>query len=249
MSYLIATAGKGGTGKTTVAALGLRYLLETGRRPVLAVDADADSGLNELLGMPMPSGLGRLREGMREVRGMSKEAYFQAGLNRALEEGRGFDLLAMGRPEGPGCYCAANAMLSRHLDILAGNYPWVIIDNEAGLEHISRLVSRRLDLMLIVCDPSRRGLRAAERILALAREVNLQVGNFRLVINRLEGFLAPALAEQVRTLGLGEAHIIPADPLVSQAEAERVPLLTGLSADSPALGAMYRLFSAALPVA
>jgi CO dehydrogenase maturation factor len=247
MSYLVATAGKGGTGKTTVAALSVRYLLETGRRPVLAVDADADAGLNELLGLPLPPGLGAVREGMRRAKGMSKEAYIEAGLAQALEEGEGFDLLAMGRPEGPGCYCAANTLLTRYLDRLAGNYPWVVIDNEAGLEHVSRLVTRRLDLLLVVSDASRRGLRAAERLKALVAEVGLKVGAWRLIVNRVEGELAPALAAQAEGLGLGAPCVVPADAAVSAAEAAGAPLLAGLSMDSPAYGALRALLADALP--
>jgi CO dehydrogenase maturation factor len=247
VSYLIATAGKGGTGKTTVAALCVRYLLESGRRPVLAVDADADAGLNELLGLRLPAGLGQVREQMRQVKGTSKEAYIEAALNRAVEEGEGFDLLAMGRPEGPGCYCAANTLLSRYLDTLAGNYPWVVIDNEAGLEHISRLVARRLDLLLIVSDASRRGLRAAARIRDLAREVKLQVGRWRLVINRVEGELSPALAGEAAGLGLGPPHLVPFDRLVAEAEVEAAALLSGLPEQSVALRAVCSLLSAELP--
>jgi len=246
VSYLIATAGKGGTGKTTVAALSVRYLLSTARRPVLAVDADADGGLGDLLGLPEPPGLGQVREQMRRVKGVSKEAYVEAGLNQAVAEGEGVDLLAMGRPEGPGCYCAANSLLSRYLERLAEGYPWVVIDNEAGLEHISRLVTRRLDLMLVVSDPSRRGLRAASRIRELVAEVGLEVGRTRLVINRLEGALPPALAQEAEAVGLGEPHLIPADPLVAGAEAQGVPLLSGLAEESPAWLALSALLRSEL---
>jgi len=247
MSYLIATAGKGGTGKTTVAALTVRYLRETGRRPVLAVDADADAGLNELLGLALPPGLGQVREKMRGVKGMSKEAYVEAGVAQALEEGQGFDLLAMGRPEGPGCYCAANTLLARYLDQLAGNYPWVVIDNEAGLEHISRLVTRRLDLMLVVSDASRRGLRAAARIKELVAEVGLKVGRIRLVVNRAEGGVLPeGLAREAAALELGEPHVVPTDLLVAANEVQGVPMLE-LDPGSPALKAVYSLLAAELP--
>lgn len=245
MSLTVATAGKGGTGKTTVAALTVRYLLERGVRPVLAVDADADAGLNELLGLPLPRGLGAVREGMRRVKGMSKEAYVEAGLAQAVEEGQGFDLLAMGRPEGPGCYCAANSLLSRHLARLAGNYPAVVIDNEAGLEHISRLVTRRLDLMLVVSDASRRGLRAAARIRELVAEVGLEVGRARLIVNRAAGPLPAALAAEASAVGLGEPHLIPADAAITQAEVQGTPLFA-LPADGPAYEALTRLLAAEL---
>jgi CO dehydrogenase maturation factor len=246
VSFAVATAGKGGTGKTTVAALCVRYLMESGRRPVLAVDADADGGLADLLGMPEPKGLGQVREQMRQAKGMSKAAFIEAGVARALEEGNGFDLLAMGRPEGPGCYCAANTLLSKYLDQLAGNYPWVVIDNEAGLEHISRLVTRRLDVMLVVSDASRRGLRAAARIRDLAREVGLNVGRMSLLVNRVRGELSPALLAEAEGLGLGPVRLIPDDPLVAEAEATGVALVTGLKEESPALRAVYKVLSEAL---
>jgi len=225
MSFTLAVAGKGGVGKTTIASLTVRYLVGTGRKPVLAVDADADAGLNELLGLPLPPGVGQVREEMRKVSGRSKEAFIEARLHEVLAEAQGFDLLAMGRPEGPGCYCAANSLLAKYLEILAGNYPWLVIDNEAGLEHLSRLTVRRPDVMLVVSDPSRRGLRAAARIRDLAREVGIEVKEWRLIVNRVEGGLSPALLEEARGLKMGEPDIVPNDPRVAESEAQGKPML------------------------
>ncbi|MFN3535478.1 MAG: AAA family ATPase [Desulfatiglandales bacterium] len=188
MAFSIAMAGKGGTGKTTVAGLLIRYLVETGRKPVLAVDADANSNLNEVLGVEVFETLGHAREEMKKhvSVGMTKDVFMEMKLQQAVVEGSGFDLIVMGRPEGPGCYCAANTLLSQYLGKLIGNYPYIVIDNEAGMEHMSRLTTNNVDVLLVVSDPSRRGLEAAKRIWELAKELKLDVGRGFLLVNRVK---------------------------------------------------------------
>ena len=169
MAYSIAFAGKGGTGKTTMAALLVKYLVEQGKGPVLAVDADANANLNELLGLEVGETLGDAREEMKTGVGvgMTKDVFMEMKLEQAVVEAKGFDLIVMGRPEGPGCYCAANTLLTTYLDRLIGNYAFVVIDNEAGMEHISRLTTNNIDLLLIVSDASRRGIQSAAKILSI----------------------------------------------------------------------------------
>ena len=239
MSFQIAMAGKGGTGKTTVATLVIRYLLERRMGPVLAVDADANANLNEMLGVKILRTVGEAREQMKTQVpvGMTKELFMEYKVQEALMECEGFDLLAMGRPEGAGCYCYANTLLSKYLDILLKNYPYVVVDNEAGLEHISRLTTRDVDLMLVVTDPTRRGILAAERIRDLTKELKLAVGNLKLVVNRSPGQLDPLLAEEVQSRGLDLAGVIPADDHVVRFDLEGRPMIR-LPAESPAFTAL-----------
>ncbi len=239
MSFQIAMAGKGGTGKTTVATLVIRYLLERGMGPVLAVDADANANLNEMLGLKILRTVGEAREQMKTQVpvGMTKEIFMEYKVQEALMECEGFDLLAMGRPEGAGCYCYANTLLSKYLDILLKNYPYVVMDNEAGLEHISRLTTRDVDLMLVVTDPTRRGILAAQRIRDLTKELKLAVGNLKLVVNRSPGPLDPLLAEEIRSRGLDLAGVIPADDHVVRFDVEGKPMIR-LPAESPASTAL-----------
>ncbi|MHB9090935.1 MAG: ATP-binding protein, partial [Chloroflexota bacterium] len=161
MTITIAVAGKGGTGKTTLAALLIRYLRENQVGSVLAIDADPSSNLNQALGMSVEHSVGDIREEMLEKvgknamePGMAKADYLEYRIQESLVEGSGVDLLAMGRPEGPGCYCAANNMLRVSVDRLAKNYDFVVIDNEAGLEHLSRRTTRDVDVLLVVSDPT-----------------------------------------------------------------------------------------------
>jgi CO dehydrogenase maturation factor len=247
MSFQIAMAGKGGTGKTTVATLVIRYLLERGMRPVLAVDADANANLNEMLGVKIARTVGEAREEMKTQVpvGMTKELFMEYKVQEALMECQGFDLLAMGRPEGAGCYCYANTLLSKYLDILMRNYRYVVMDNEAGLEHISRLTTRDVDLMLVVTDPTQRGLLTAERIRDLTRELRLTVGNLKLVVNRSPGDLDPLLGEEIRRRGLDLAGVIPTDGHVVRFDLAGMPMIQ-LPPESRAfkalIGIMDRIF-------
>ena len=188
MAFSIAMAGKGGTGKTTLAGLLVSYLLTHGKKPILAVDADCNSNLNEVLGVPLGDTLGNAREDLRKgdvPDGMTKDVFMSMKLEQSVVESDGFDLIVMGRPEGAGCYCAANSLLTNFLEKLVNNYPYIVMDNEAGMEHISRLTTKNVNALLLVSDSSRRGLQAALRINELARELKIGVGRSYLVIHRV----------------------------------------------------------------
>jgi CO dehydrogenase maturation factor len=242
MSYQIALAGKGGTGKTTVATLTIRYLLEKGLKPVLAVDADANANLNELLGIEVETTVGEAREDMKTSvpTGMTKEIYMELKVQEALVESTGFDLIVMGRPEGSGCYCYANTLLSKYLEILLNNYRYVLVDNEAGLEHISRLTTKDVDLMLVVTDPTKRGIMTAERIRDLTQELNLNIGSLKVLINRSAGSLDPLLAAEIERRGLDLGGVIPMDDNVLRYDLEGRPMVQ-LPDESPAWRALVEI--------
>ncbi len=183
---MIAVAGKGGVGKTTCTALLLRALAASGGGPLLAVDADPNANLHILLGFPQPEGLGSLREELIADPGgaISREALLEAMVQRRVAEGKDVDLVSMGRGEGPGCYCYVNNLLRQSLSRLAGGYRAVVVDNEAGMEHLSRRNLRRIDHLVLVADPSPRGIKAACSIRELADQLGLQVGKAWLLLNR-----------------------------------------------------------------
>jgi CO dehydrogenase maturation factor len=183
---MIAIAGKGGVGKTTCSALLLRALAASGVRPLLAVDADPNANLHLLLGLPAPKGLGSLREELLAAPGgaTSKDALLEAMVQQRVAEGKDVDLVAMGRGEGPGCYCYVNDLLRRSLSRLAGGYEAAVVDNEAGMEHLSRRNLRRIDHLVLVADPSPRGISAARAIRELADQLSLPVGKSWLLLNR-----------------------------------------------------------------
>ena len=192
MSFLIAMAGKGGTGKTTTAGMLLRYLVEHGKTPVLAVDADANSNFNEVLGLQVEMTVGQAREEMKKGGGLvdiTKDQLIEMRINQCLVETDGFDLIAMGQPEGPGCYCAANNLVAHFMDVLAKNYPYILMDNEAGMEHMSRLTTHAVDLLVLVSDPSWRGIQAVGRLKDLAQALKIVVG--RAVAHRQPGRQRP----------------------------------------------------------
>lgn len=248
MTKLIAVAGKGGTGKTTVAGLLIRWLVKNGRGPVLAVDADPDSNLPGVLGLSSAKSLatiGAAREDFFANRdsvpaGMPKQAWMEMQLAQALVESRDVDLMVMGRPEGPGCYCYINNMLRKYLETLGKNYPFVVIDNEAGLEHISRRTAQDIARLIIVSDYSLNGLRAARRVGDLAREMKLAVERPVLVINRAPERFSDAFAAALAKAGLEPNGCIPLDPLVAEFDIADRPCMD-LSDDSPAVRAMDRI--------
>ncbi len=214
MSFSIALAGKGGTGKTTIAGMLIKYLMAKNKVPVLAVDADANQNLNEVLGVGGQETLGQAREDMKKgivPSGMTKDIFMSMKLEQAVVEEEGFDLVVMGRPEGSGCYCAANTLLTGFLERLTGNYPWIVIDNEAGMEHISRLTTKNVDLLLIVSDTSRRSLQAGFRINKLAKDLNIGVGKSYLLINQVRENTPDAVLEMIETEGIDFAGTIPSD--------------------------------------
>jgi CO dehydrogenase maturation factor len=237
----IAVAGKGGTGKTTISALIIDYLTREKKGTVLAIDADPSTNLNLALGVPLYDTVGDVREetatavgGQRAMGGMSKWDYLDLRINEALTEEIAFDLLAMGRPEGPGCYCAANNILRTSVDRLSDAYDYVVIDNEAGLEHLSRRTTRDVDLLILVSDPSLRGLIAAARVAELIEELNTTVGGVYLVVNRVNGDALPEpLRKVIEEHNLELAGLVPADPAVNELDGLGKPIVK-LPQDSPA---------------
>jgi CO dehydrogenase maturation factor len=212
----IAVAGKGGTGKTTVAALIVRCLSERGTKPILAVDADANVNLNDVLGVTLNETIGAIREEMKDrvsslPGGMTKPQFLEYKIHASLVETARFDLVAMGRPEGPGCYCYANNLLRDILQTLSANYAHVVIDNEAGLEHLSRRTTQRIDDLLVVADPSPRGIRAAVRISRLLKELDSRVDRKFLVLNRVRGPLPGSVSSLIREAGLDLVASVPED--------------------------------------
>ncbi|MBU0674532.1 MAG: AAA family ATPase [Proteobacteria bacterium] len=196
---IIAMAGKGGTGKTTISALLIKYLTEKGFTPVLAVDADSNANLNELLGMRVDLTIGSIR---KELKGdippnMSRDQFMEMKVHQALVESTGFDLMAMGQPDGPGCYCAANQYLAMTMDHLAGNYRYILVDNEAGMEHLSRMNLRTIDHLLVISDPSARGILTARRIAELTGPLAIEVKHRCLIVNRVPDPPSPELIDKI----------------------------------------------------
>jgi len=244
MTKTIALAGKGGTGKTTIAALLIRSLLKRTSQPILAIDADPATNLHLALGLAMPVTAGEIREEMLETAQagllgvtISRHEYLSREIRMALEEGDQVDLLAMGRPEGQGCYCAVNHLLRQIVDEMGRSYEFVVIDNEAGMEHISRRTTKDVDLLLLVTDPTVRGVKTAAGIASMAREVEVNVKRTMLIINRTQGEMPPPLQAAVDELGLEIAGLVPADSRVNELDALGQPLLR-LNGDSPALQAV-----------
>ncbi len=229
MSTVIAVTGKGGSGKTVVSALCLRWLLDRGWTPVLAVDADPNLNLDAAVGVKVEATVGGIREAAAEDTdsipiGMSKPEYFEYQIQQSLVEAEGFDLLAMGRPEGPGCYCYANNVLRQVVDRLAANYRMVVMDCEAGLEHLSRRTTRDVDLMIMVSDPTVRGVETTARVVELIAELKTEVRKRAVVINRARNGLAPAAEQVLEAAGLTVAARIPEDELVAQRDQNGEPL-------------------------
>jgi len=273
LTTTIALAGKGGTGKTTIAALLIRYLVEKRSGSILAIDADPSSNLNMVLGMELEQTVGDIREGMLSLvqssgalagsmpGGVSKQEYLDYQIQMALVEDERVDLLAMGRPEGPGCYCAANQMLRVILDRIAANYDYVVMDNEAGMEHLSRRTTREVDVLLLVTDPTQRGLVAAQHMREMVPELEIGVGHVYLIVNRLRGERAGSgkqeagnggvwecgsvgggagklplpLAETVAQTGLELIGTVPEDPAMAEFEFAGRPLV-----ELPADATVYR---------
>jgi CO dehydrogenase maturation factor len=243
MPYSIGLAGKGGTGKTTVAGLLIKYLVEKGKIPVLAVDADSNANLNEVLGLNVEETLGDAREEMKRgvAAGMTKDIFMEMKLEQAVVEAKGFDLIVMGRPEGAGCYCAANTLLTQYLDRLINNYSYIVIDNEAGMEHISRLTTNNIDLLLIVSDGSRRSIQSAARIVDLTEELGLIIGRRLFVVNQAKEAEKDAIEEMVGHFPLDLVGIIPEDMHVRDFDLRGRPTIE-LDAESEALRSAYAIF-------
>ncbi len=244
MTFSIALAGKGGTGKTTIAGMLIKYLVSRGKTPVLGVDADSNANLNEVLGLEVHDTLGQAREDMKKGKvppGMTKDVFMSMRLEQAVAEEEGFDLIVMGTPEGAGCYCAANSLLAGFLQKLVDNYDYVVMDNEAGMEHISRLTTNNVDVLLIVTDTSRRGLQAGLRIDKLSRELNIGVGKSYLIINQAKAGLPQEVMDIIAEGGLELAGMVPADDAVYDYDLKGKPTID-LDENNPAVKAVYAIF-------
>ncbi len=236
MTTTIALAGKGGTGKTTVASLIIKTLIAQGAENILAIDADPSANLNLALGLQLDQTIGDIREDMlgqvdkvngslTNRPGMNKFDYLDYEIEYALVEGNHVDLLAMGRPEGPGCYCAVNHILRDIIDRLGRSYEYVIIDNEAGMEHLSRRTTRDVDALYVVTDPTVRGVVAAGRIADMRDELDINIKNAYLIVNRVPGELSPALEAAIAAVPIPLAGVIPVDPEVNAFDADGRPLV------------------------
>lgn len=234
MTTTIAFAGKGGTGKTTLAGLLIRYLVRNRLGSVLAIDADPSSNLHLVLGLPLTQSVGDIREDARTdiPQGMSRQEWLDYAVRMAVEEGDGFDLLAMGRPEGPGCYCAANHMLRTIVDGICKSYDYVVMDNEAGMEHLSRRTTRDVDHLLLVSDASLRGLAAAEAMLALSHELDINVRQRHLVVNRIMGEMPAAFQPRIAQMNIPLLYSVPFDAQLAEFDGSGRPL-TELPPDAP----------------
>jgi len=256
MGFTIAVAGKGGTGKTSLCGLTIRYLTEKKKVAVLAVDADANANLHDVLGVKVHATVGALRETSLEAikstaprpGGMSMEQLFDYRIQQALVEANGFDLLVMGRPEGSGCYCAANNIIRKYMDKLADTYPYTVMDNEAGLEHLSRRTTQDTDLLLIISDSSVRGIMTAGRIGELVKELNLNVKRVVLIVNRVQDGTSEdkSLQQAIAQQGVEFAGFVPADELIFEYDLNGKPLVQ-LPADSKALTAFYGILDKLIP--
>ena len=247
---VIAMAGKGGTGKTTLSALLLRHMVGVGKTPVLAVDADANANLNELLGLEVETTLGEIRDRMKTETppGMTKNEFMELHINHAIIEARGFDLVVMGQPEGPGCYCMANSILAQVMEGLSRNYRYMLVDNEAGMEHLSRLNLRKIMTLFVVSDPSSRGVLTAARIADLTKALGVEVENKVLIVNRVPERVPASLQEQidraVADTDLVMGGMIPASPDIFNCEVEQRSILElpGEAVGVPQAGEIFERF-------
>ncbi|MGQ9823445.1 MAG: ATP-binding protein [Desulfotomaculales bacterium] len=242
MAVTLAIAGKGGTGKTTLAALLIRQLLKSKKGPVLAVDADANANLNEALGIAVEDTiaemLARINNNLEPLpAGMTKDQYVAYRVHQSLAEGDDFDLLVMGGPEGPGCYCYANNLLKGFIQQLSVNYPYVVMDNEAGLEHLSRRTTSNVDILFVTSDPSARGVRSAGRVRQLVESLNLDIKRMYLVISKATGGSVEALKEEIERTGLELIGTVPDDDQVAEHDLRGKPLLA-LPDGSPVVAAV-----------
>ncbi len=250
MSKTIAVAGKGGVGKTTLTGLMIQYLIDHKKSPILVVDADANANLNEVLGVDVEMTLGQVREQVENSEngkertipaGVSKADYMERMLQQCLVEDDDFDLLVMGRAQGKGCYCYVNGLLQSQVGKLTPHYPYVVVDNEAGMEHISRGILPKVDYLILVSDCSRRGVQAAGRIADLAKEVGLKPEKMGLVINRApEGRVNDGTMEEVQKQNLELFGVVPHNETVYEFDCDGKPTIQ-LPEDSPVRQAVYNM--------
>jgi CO dehydrogenase maturation factor len=229
LSVNIAVAGKGGTGKTSVTSLVIRYIIKNNLGNILAVDADPNSNLGESLGLKVNQTVGRILnefqgEKLNIPPGMTKEAYLEYQLNIAITESKRLDLVTMGRGEGPECYCYPNVVIRKLIDDWAKNYDFVVMDNEAGMEHLSRRTTQNIDELLLVSDHSVKGLRAVARVRELVAELKLVVKRESIIINLVPGDIDPLLCQEMERLGIGAAATILVDEAVKRYDLEQKPV-------------------------
>lgn len=250
MTQAIAVAGKGGSGKSSIASLIIRHLRNSGRTPVLAVDADANANLGEGLGLTPQGTVGGIIAGFNEEKmgipqGLTKEAYLQIKLNETIVESKGVDLVTMGRGEGAACYCYPNTVLRNFIDQLGENYKYVVMDNEAGMEHLSRRTTQNIDHLLLVSDHSVKGVRTLARIRDLVAELKLSVSRQSVVINFAPEKLDQHITDELARLGLEVAAIIPYDEDIKKYDLEQKSLLE-VPDGSPAVKAIAKLMESTL---
>ena len=230
MSINIAVAGKGGTGKTSIASLVIRFLLKNGLQPILAVDADPNANLGESLGLSIKQTIGSIIATFNEEKinippGMTKEAYLEFKLNDAMVESKALDLITMGRGEGAECYCYPNLLLRKFMDSLTQSYAYMVIDNEAGMEHLSRRTTQNIDELLLVSDHSVKGVRTIARLRDLVTELKLVVKRQSVIINFVPDEINPLISEELTKLGIEPAATIPLDEEIYEYDLKLKPLL------------------------
>ena len=230
MSFNIAVAGKGGTGKTSITSLVIRYLMKNGSGPILAIDADPNANLGESLGLTVERTVGSVLDAFQKDKikippGMSKQAYLNYKLNEIIVESKGLDLVTMGRGEGPDCYCAPNLVLKNFADSLAENYAYVVMDNEAGMEHLSRRTTQNIDALLIISDHSVKGIRTVARIRDLVSELKLVVKRQLIIISFAPTKLDPLVTKELARLGIDLTATIPLDEELYQYDLKLKSLL------------------------
>jgi CO dehydrogenase maturation factor len=243
MAKHLAVAGKGGTGKTTIASFLIKYLIQNQKGSVLAVDADPNSTLDEALGLKIEKTISSILTDAKKNNvstGMTKDVFIQLELYQSLVETEDLDLLVMGGPQGPGCYCFPTQILKRHLAMLAKNYDYMIIDNEAGMEHISREIIENVDIMLVISDASAKGVRTAGRIYELAKSLNINIGEAYLIITKLQD--PTPLQRDIEATGLKLLGVIPFDPLVVEFDLTSKPLMD-LPSNSLAVSSALEMFA------
>ena len=246
MTFSVAIAGKGGSGKTTTCALIIRELLKQQLTPILAVDADGNANLHESLGMVLCETIGSVVEKFNDDKislppGMHKGAYLKLRLNEAIVENGGLDLISMGCGAGAGCYCYPNSVLKDFIETLKPNYKFVIMDNEAGLEHLSRGTTDSIDMLLIASDYSVKGIRTAARIRQIVAELKLDVKQSSFILTRVPDVLDKYVADELKTLGISPAALIPSCPEIERFDLEQRSLLD-LPNTSPAVKAVEVLW-------
>lgn len=251
MAQTIALAGKGGVGKTTICGMLIEYLCQKKKGAVLAVDADANSNLNEVLGVEVESTLGDIREDIAQAElaakspipsGMTKADYAELRFGEALTEADDYDLLVMGRTQGKGCYCFVNGLLTAQVSKYAKNYRYIVVDNEAGLEHLSRGVLPQVDTILLVSDCSRRGVQAAGRLSEMIVDLKLGAKEVGLIVNRApNGQISDGVREEIEKYHMKLMGVVPHDDTVYEYDAEGRPSVT-VPADSPVKQAVHKIF-------